>query len=631
MANNFEMEWYILNPSAASSSMCTDGTYAWLYTRNSLSTEMRLWRLRLSDKQLIKPDGSIGDTTNAFVTVGTYNVYNFTVTNGTNVLLLKNNTANAIGIYRNSDMAYLGDVAGLSASQVGAAEYAAYYNGNYYVPGWDSSTGRGAIYLINATNFSVSKPYVSSSASTTAIVLILNGNFAYISMTGIGVNYVEKVDITNWTRSWSANTSTVLFNSLSYDTTRGELWAGIPDGECIRMRDSDGAFLDRAGTVQPYATARITSGGDCLIGASSGVFTHGGQVYTGGYASPYGFQRRSVSIVAPAGTSYAAHSNGYLYSLPAHVTGMFVHDNTLYCTLLRRSSGAWGNAGFAWMKLDTTLVTPNVTDVSFAAGPTVQVTFDSAVTANGTTTGAPLGKLAINSATMGNATRLDVAMTLTPPALTSVVGNLGDVQLTFDELITYGGSWTQTPVGANYIIAQPSLDGPHTTLTIPVTAGAAVPRVINAAKAATGGVLLEFNGPVSLAPGIDLGVAVGGVRVANATLPTVSSTLLTLAVLAGGTAEWFPSPQNVIGVGAAPYVHTAYAEDSSHFILIFNEEVDEAGATNPSNYAISPSLDILGISRIGTTTYRMETSRQTANVLYQVTLTGIVDRAHNAI
>jgi hypothetical protein len=67
------------------------------------------------------------------------------------------------------------------------------------------------------------------------------------------------------------------------------------------------------------------------------------------------------------------------------------------------------------------------------------------------------------------------------------------------------------------------------------------------------------------------------------------------------------------------------------FVLIFNEDVTESSATNISNYAISPALDIISISKINSTTYEMTTSQQTANTAYHVTLTGVIDRANNPI
>jgi len=71
------------------------------------------------------------------------------------------------------------------------------------------------------------------------------------------------------------------------------------------------------------------------------------------------------------------------------------------------------------------------------------------------------------------------------------------------------------------------------------------------------------------------------------------------------------------GVGLTPHIVTAYADSSSSFVLIFNEEVDESSATNPGNYAILPGLSIHSVTKTASKTYRVITDQQTANTTYQ--------------
>jgi hypothetical protein len=96
----------------------------------------------------------------------------------------------------------------------------------------------------------------------------------------------------------------------------------------------------------------------------------------------------------------------------------------------------------------------------------------------------------------------------------------------------------------------------------------------------------------------------------------------------GGNAT---SVETYVGLGATPYVTTAYADSGESFVLIFSEEVTESSATNPAHYGIVPALDIFSITKVNATTYRMVTSVQTSGVSYQVTLTGVLDKANNPI
>ena len=95
--------------------------------------------------------------------------------------------------------------------------------------------------------------------------------------------------------------------------------------------------------------------------------------------------------------------------------------------------------------------------------------------------------------------------------------------------------------------------------------------------------------------------------------------------------DWQPVPINVTGVGVAPHIVTAYADSSSSFVLIFNEEVHESSAIDPANYAILPGLTIHSITKTAPKTYRMVTDPQTSNTTYQVTITGVIDYANNPI
>jgi len=88
---------------------------------------------------------------------------------------------------------------------------------------------------------------------------------------------------------------------------------------------------------------------------------------------------------------------------------------------------------------------------------------------------------------------------------------------------------------------------------------------------------------------------------------------------------------NFTGASTLPLVVTAYAQNGTTFLLIFNEEVTEVSATDISNYGIVPALDIFGITKVNGTTYSMTTSQQTPGQSYTVTITGVLDLANNPI
>jgi hypothetical protein len=156
-----------------------------------------------------------------------------------------------------------------------------------------------------------------------------------------------------------------------------------------------------------------------------------------------------------------------------------------------------------------------------------------------------------------------------------------------------------------------------------------IPR-ITTAKANSNGIDLIFDLPVNIAATPDYGTTVANLKV-NLATPTSTTEVQLLTSVSANTYEWLAAPINVTGVGVLPYVVTAYSRDNTTFVLIFSEAVVESSATNISHYAITPALDIISIVKQNATTYTMTTSPQTANTVYHVTLTGIIDPANNPI
>jgi hypothetical protein len=94
---------------------------------------------------------------------------------------------------------------------------------------------------------------------------------------------------------------------------------------------------------------------------------------------------------------------------------------------------------------------------------------------------------------------------------------------------------------------------------------------------------------------------------------------------------WTTTSVNFTGASSSPLVITAYAQTGTQFVLIFSEEVIESSATDLTHYGIVPALDIHSITKVNATTYIMNTSQQIPGQSYTVTITGVIDTAHNPI
>jgi hypothetical protein len=213
--------------------------------------------------------------------------------------------------------------------------------------------------------------------------------------------------------------------------------------------------------------------------------------------------------------------------------------------------------------------------------------------------------------------------------LITVVADAAKIDVSFDRAMIYNGSFTPVPGGVPYSIAQPTLDSPTARiLSIPII-NVGTPKIVTA-KANANGIDLAFDKAVDLAATPDYGTMVNNLRVNTAT-PLSTTEVQLFTSVSSNTYEWLSTPQTVTGVGVLPYVVTAYARDNTSFVLIFSEDVTESSATNPANYVITPALDIVSIVKLNSTTYAMNTSQQTANTAYHITLTGVIDRANNPI
>jgi hypothetical protein len=541
----------------------TDGTYVWFVARNSGQTYYRLFRLRHSDKALIKPDGSVGDFTNAYVDLPGGGWGNDTIglaTDGNYVFV----TGQTVGMsaYRCSDMA-----------QVLAPTAIPIYGGGGNGPGcscWKPVYLGGYFWT---TGFFPSP----------AIYRVTPGTWATTNIGGGGVRYnMIWTDGANlWLRNYQSSSTplakfttdgTKLFDVTDseggslvdawYEPARGHVFFTGTNYEHVRVQVSDGAAIDATGAVVatvPLAKVKSTYKAG-LVGSGGGIMVANDVTHVSANTTTPIMQRRNL-------LNACANVGGLQSSaaIASNVVGFVTVGNTIYAAT-GALGGQWSVTGLMWTEYTT--ASPALLQAN-PSGDGLDVVFDSSVNLGSPSFGAPTAKLAVTDA-----------------------------------------------------------DWP-TSNTIHLTVDPIAPKIATA-KANANGVDLIFDQPVGLATTPDYGTTVNNLRVVTAN-PLSTTEVQLFTTMTSNTYEWLATPQTVTGVGVLPYVITAYAKDSTTFVLIFNEDVTESSATNISNYAISPALDIISISKLNSTTYEMTTSQQEANTAYHVTLTGVIDRANNPI
>lgn len=92
-----------------------------------------------------------------------------------------------------------------------------------------------------------------------------------------------------------------------------------------------------------------------------------------------------------------------------------------------------------------------------------------------------------------------------------------------------------------------------------------------------------------------------------------------------------PASYTFIGAAANPVVSIAQSIDARHVRVIFNEDVQEAGALTLGNYSFDNGLVGLAVAKETSKTYIVTTTPQTPGLTYLVTCSNIVDIAGNPI
>jgi hypothetical protein len=388
--------------SATTGQIAQDSTYVWFTTRES-SGDAKLWRMRKSDKALIKPDGTVGNAGNAYVVLdtGTAAYDRAIVATGTDVLVpMSASAGRGVRRYSATNMADLG----LVLPSVGWGGQGGYYNdgnnlaailfGGYaYFCYSNSTTG---VARLNVTTWAVDYytfPQLNGWAS--------NGTNLWASA-GTGVLY--KLDAAMNTVASYAGTGC---NWLTYDSVNGYMWIGGAGAYSVmRLRISDGAFIKSDGTVGDATTARTQAGS---INGSVGGWAVDGQLFV---AQP---TRGLIARVLASGDP-TQQIQGVM--TPSFGTGggpnFFLNDpttNTLYWSNF--GNGAWITGGVGYLSYDGSSI-PELTNVDPGTGPHLTLTFSSAVDALATDIGSAADGVGVTGVTQMSSVVVDLNLAVRP-------------------------------------------------------------------------------------------------------------------------------------------------------------------------------------------------------------------------
>ena len=623
-SNLFRLNWTDGHPSSTAIVVSMDATYVW-FTTTGLDGTSRLYRMRKSDKALIKPDGSVGTGANAYLALanGQPQSSGAFLSNGNKLYISASSPhgGNGLDVHNLTTMAYESTI--LTGTRFSGAHGFSYFDGQYW---WAcSDVFNQALYRVDTAGTFTSMLSMAGLGGQAPQVDGLG--YVYLSINYGNNREIRKYRTSDMQLQWTHVYSTTGGNfpwNIVIDTNAAVpcLYYSVTGGSysCWRVRLSDGALLNSSFGVLPQPASGQVG---INFNANAGVLIDG-YVYWWGTATI----ARSLSDAVP--TNYTMQiAGGTVQPMwgGGAVTGVFnrpffdVGTKTYYAGM----TGTWATSGIAYFQYDTPDLAPNVTNVN-PNGTGLDVVFDMAVNVGSPTIGAPSVKLSVSGANQDGSNTLHVGVDAIAPQLTTAAANGTGIDLVFDKPVGIVGSPSYGGIANNL---QVTLAAPVSGTEIQLTANAIAPK-ITTAKANTDGIDLVFDRPVDLAATPDYGTGVNNLRVVTAN-PLSTTEVQLFTSISSNTYEWISAPQTVTGVGVLPYVTTAYARDNNTFVLIFSEDVTESSATNIANYVITPALDIVSIVKLNSTTYAMTTSQQTANTAYHVTLTGIIDRANNPI
>jgi hypothetical protein len=405
-----DMDGYTYPANAMMSKASYDGTYVW-FAVYPVSGGARLYRLRPSDNALIRPDGSVGDFTNAYVdaTVGAGPHANgAVVSDGTTVLWDTDNTGGAqIHRYRCSDMAHLGSISGTSS--LGYETAAFYANGFFYWGGKNNGANRSVLYKIDATTFGVSTYQSPDGTGLVDHVVSAEAGFSYSLSTG--GSKIEKINLSTMARAYVADLGFVGVDAtcVTYDPARDEVWMGTfsTPVECFRMRGSDGVWLDRAGNV--VGSPAGMAGGDSYIGQAVGISFDGTTIWTSG--SSKSVQRRSTGTTQLVGdTMVGAGSRGLWRNRASYLIPGVKAGECFYLTA-NPNNATFTTAGIYWFLVESAAILTRVTP---RVGKGLDLTFTGAVSVSGPTIDGPVDGIGVPAVTIPQASHIDIDIDVPP-------------------------------------------------------------------------------------------------------------------------------------------------------------------------------------------------------------------------
>lgn len=422
-----------------------DGTYIWMLARSPIRNP-RLFRFDPELKSFVRPNGSLGDYTNSYVEVNTGQslLSGPPLSNGTNLCIVGMPAAppNAVHIYDCATMSFVRGVADLYNSSISSNCRSGFeYGGLFYYPGWN---GVPVLWAVSPSG-TASVAYNSTIPAGVALGWARRrGNTVLLG--GFGYQWVERVSLPSWTLQWVTDLGTgIQALDADYDAIRDEVWVSVGSGECVVLRGSDGALVNRLGTPTTYAGALIGPGGgaDSIIDNGNGILVDGNTVWTGGGNNTTGWRmtRRLSDVATSPGTllSLGRRSIAHWTFLPNHPVPQIVVGKTAYFAIGGPIGNySWTSAYVGWM--DSSLVTPNLTRVTpNSGGLGIALEFSDAVTASPPPTLDPaVNGLEVLSASTPDSThiQLDIAIpNFIATELVSIVAADRSITLTFNKAV----------------------------------------------------------------------------------------------------------------------------------------------------------------------------------------------------
>jgi hypothetical protein len=369
----FRFSWSDGYPSAQTNLTCQDATYVWFVT-SAMDGTHKLYRLRKSDRNLIKPDGSVGTGANAYYNLANNQTQNVGALFSDGTTVYVHRTWDGMSRHSAATMAYLGDVAAVSGTRFASIHGASNFDGQYF---WICSDAvNPALWRVDASGNWTSMMSLAGLGGMCATVDGLG--YVYLSVNFSNTRQVRKYRCSDmnlmWTHVYSTSGGNNPYNFV-IDVDSGCMYYSVGGGSygSWRVRLSDGALLDATyGVLSQPANTNV----GLSISATASLYLDGYVYWWNAAGAVY----RSLSGNNPASNTMQIGGNNVQALWGASSTGSVVRPlyDPVTATYFCGMSGNWTTAGVAWMKFDTppivpklTTVTPNVTGLN--------LTFDNPV------------------------------------------------------------------------------------------------------------------------------------------------------------------------------------------------------------------------------------------------------------